>query len=297
MTRSAETTPLGRRRTARKTTHDLEKTTNGSEDKKMSSTSMTLDTRVTLESRELTKTYFSTDPPAQVINGIDMTVREGEFLVVMGASGSGKSTLLYTVSGMDRPTSGSVLLDGRDLASLSDTEMSRVRLTKMGFVFQQAYLLKNLNVRDNILLPALKAAGGRASKDAAVARVDALMERFGIAHVKRHGITQISGGQLQRASICRALAGEPSILFADEPTGSLNSSMTIEVMDALTNVHRDGTTIVMVTHDPASAARADRVIYLRDGRLVDSIDLGTWSREQSARREDDLLAWLREKGF
>lgn len=263
----------------------------------MSSTSMTLDTRVTLESRELTKTYFSTDPPAQVINGIDMTVREGEFLVVMGASGSGKSTLLYSVSGMDRPTSGSVLLDGRDLASLSDTEMSRVRLTKMGFVFQQAYLLKNLNIRDNILLPALKAAGGRASKDAAVARVDALMERFGIAHVKRHGITQISGGQLQRASICRALAGEPSILFADEPTGSLNSSMTIEVMDALTNVHRDGTTIVMVTHDPASAARADRVIYLRDGRLVDSIDLGTWSREQSARREDDLLAWLREKGF
>ena len=263
----------------------------------MSSASMTLDTRVMLESRELTKTYFSTHPPAQVINGIDLTVREGEFLVVMGASGSGKSTLLYSVSGMDRPTSGSVLLDGRDLTSLSDTEMSRVRLTKMGFVFQQAYFLKNLNIRDNILLPALKAASGRASKDAAIARVDELIERFGIAHVKRHGITQVSGGQLQRASICRALAGDPSILFADEPTGSLNSSMTMEVMDALTDVHRDGTTIVMVTHDPASAARADRVIYLRDGRLVDLLELGAWSREQSARREDDLLAWLREKGF
>jgi putative ABC transport system ATP-binding protein len=250
---------------------------------------------VTLKSQDLTKTYFSTDPPTRVLNGIDLTVRTGEFLAVMGASGSGKSTLLYSVSGMDRPTSGNVLLEGRDLTSLSDTQASQVRLTKMGFIFQQAHFLNNLNIRDNILLPALKAAPK--DKDAVIARVDALMKRFGIAHVKHHGITQVSGGQLQRASLCRALASEPSILFADEPTGSLNSSMTIEVMDALTDVHRDGKTVVMVTHDPACAARADRVIYLRDGVLVDSLELGTWSKEQSARREDDLLAWLREKGF
>lgn len=250
---------------------------------------------VTLESQDLTKTYYSTDPPTQVINGIDLTVRKGEFLAVMGASGSGKSTLLYSISGMDRPTSGSVLLEGRDLTSLSDTEMSRVRLTRMGFIFQQAYFLSNLNIRDNILLPALKAAPKK--KDAAIARVDALMERFGIAHVKQHGITQVSGGQLQRASICRALACEPSILFADEPTGALNSSMTTEVMDALTDVHSEGTTLVMVTHDPACAARADRVVYLRDGLLVDSRELGTWSKERSTQREDDLFAWLRELGF
>jgi putative ABC transport system ATP-binding protein len=250
---------------------------------------------VTLESQNLTKTYYSTDPPTKVINGIDLTVRKGEFLAVMGASGSGKSTLLYSVSGMDRPTSGSVFLEGRDLTSLSDTEMSRVRLTRMGFVFQQAYFLSNLNVRDNILLPALKAAPK--DKEKAVARVDALMERFGIAHVKQHGITQVSGGQLQRASLCRALANEPSVLFADEPTGSLNSSMTVEVMDALTDVHREGTTLVMVTHDPGNAARADRVVYLRDGFLVDSRELGTWSEEESTEREDDLLAWLRKLGF
>lgn len=250
---------------------------------------------VTLESRGLTKTYYSTDPPTQVISGIDLSVRQGEFLVVMGASGSGKSTLLYSVSGMDRPTTGSVFLDGRDLTSLSDAEMSRVRLTRMGFVFQQAYFLSNLNIRDNILLPALKANPG--GKDAALARVDGLLARFGIAHVGSHGITQVSGGQLQRASICRALACEPSVLFADEPTGALNSGMSTEVMDTLTEVHGEGTTLVMVTHDPACAARADRVIYLRDGLLVDSRELGTWSREQAQRREDDLLSWLRGLGF
>ncbi len=256
---------------------------------------MPQDALVTLESKNLTKTYYSTDPPTQVLNGIDLTVRKGEFLVVMGTSGSGKSTLLYSVSGMDSPTEGNVFLEGRDLTSLNDKEVSRVRLMRMGFIFQQAYFLSNLNIRDNILLPALKAAPKE--KDAMITRVDALLERFGIAHVKLHGITQVSGGQLQRASICRALACEPSILFADEPTGALNSSMTAEVMDALTDVHSAGTTLVMVTHDPACAARADRVIYLRDGLLVDARELGTWSKEQSRKREDDLLDWLREKGF
>lgn len=250
---------------------------------------------ITLRAEGLSKTYFSTDPPTQVLNGIDLAVNKGEFLTIMGASGSGKSTLLYSISGMDRPTDGVVSLEGRDLTSLNDKEMSNVRLTKMGFIFQQAYFLSNLNIRDNILLPALKAAPK--DKEAVNARIDALMDRFGIGHVKTHGITQVSGGQLQRASICRALAAGPSILFADEPTGALNSSMTVEVMDTLTDVHREGTTLVMVTHDPAVAARADRVIYLRDGRLVDSRDMGAWSKEQAAHREDDLLAWLRKNGF
>lgn len=250
---------------------------------------------VALESTDLTKTYYSTDPPTRVIHGVDLSVRTGEFLVVMGASGSGKSTLLYNISGMDRPTTGRVSLAGRDLTTMNDKEMSRLRLNQMGFVFQQPHFLKNLDIGDNILLPALKAAPR--DKDAALARVQALMDRFGIAHLARHGITQVSGGQLQRASICRALACEPSILFADEPTGSLNSSMTLEVMDALTDVHQDGTTLVMVTHDPACAARADRVIYLRDGRLVGSRELGLWTAPEEARRESDLLAWLQQFGF
>ena len=248
-----------------------------------------------LEAKALAKTYYSTDPPTQVLHGVDLSVSPGEFLVVMGASGSGKSTLLYSMSGMDRPTSGTVALQGRDLTSLNDTEMSQVRLTQMGFVFQQGYFLGNLNIRDNILLPALKAAPR--AQDAAIGRVDALMVRFGIEHLKRHGITEVSGGQLQRASICRALASQPAVLFVDEPTGALNSSMSNEVMDALSDVHADGTTIMMVTHDAASAARGDRVIYLRDGLLVDSRELGTWSQAQAATREDELLTWLRALGF
>jgi putative ABC transport system ATP-binding protein len=251
---------------------------------------------VTLESHQLSKTYFSTEPPTEVLRGIDLSVRTGEFLVIMGASGSGKSTLMYSISGMDRPTSGNVTLEGRELTSLDDAEMSKVRLTRMGFVFQQAHFLSNLDVRDNILLPALKAAPKEGRKTA-VARVDALMERFGIAHIRNHGITQVSGGQMQRASICRALAGEPSVLFADEPTGALNSSMSDEVMDALTDVHRDGTTIVMVTHDPGVAVRGDRVIYLRDGVLVDVNEIGAWQPDKAQQREDELLAWLRNLGF
>ncbi|MDO5739296.1 MAG: ABC transporter ATP-binding protein [Ornithinimicrobium sp.] len=252
-------------------------------------------TPATLECKNLTKTYSSTDPPTQVLNGIDLTVEAGEFLVIMGASGSGKSTLLYNVSGMDRPTSGSVHLLGRDLTSLSDAEMSHVRLTQMGFIFQQGYFLGNLNIRDNILLPALKAAPD--ATEEATARVDALMERFGIVEVRRHGITEVSGGQPQRASISRALASSPAVLFADEPTGALNSSMSTEVMDALSDVHASGTTLIMVTHDPACAARGDRVIYLRDGRLIDARSLGTWTEDRATEREDELLAWLRELGF
>ncbi len=250
---------------------------------------------VALEAKNLTKSFHSTDPPTQVLNGIDLEVRAGEFLVVMGASGSGKSTLLYAISGMDRPTSGDVWLEGNNLSQLKEPEMAKVRLTRMGFVFQQAYFLSNLNIRDNILLPALKATPK--DKDAVLARVDALIERFGISHIGGHGVTEVSGGQLQRASICRALASEPAIVFADEPTGALNSSMSAEVMDSLTEVHHGGTTLVMVTHDPGCAARGDRVVYLRDGHVIDSRELGQWTSEDADQREDGLLGWLRSMGF
>ena len=249
----------------------------------------------TLSCRALTKTHFVTEPPTEVLRGVDLDVHAGEFVVIMGPSGSGKSTLLHLISGMDRPTSGHVRLTGRDLTTLRDREMSRVRLKQMGFVFQQAHFLGNLNIGDNILLPALKATPRSAG--AVTHRVQELMERFGIAGVQGHGITEVSGGQLQRASICRALATEPTVLFADEPTGALNSSMSTSVMDALTEVHRSGTTIVMVTHDPACAARGDRVIYLRDGCLVDSTDLGSWRETGTPDREDALLEWLRGLGF
>lgn len=248
-----------------------------------------------LQTTDLTKEYLSTDPPTPVLGGVDLQVPTGEFLAVMGASGSGKSTLLYTISGMDRPTGGRVQLGGQDLTAMADAEASRLRLLTMGFVFQQAYFLRNLSIRDNILLPALKATPRR--KKEVLARVDALMERFGLAELAGRAITEVSGGQLQRASICRALVCEPEIVFADEPTGSLNSQMTLEVMDALTEVHREGRTLVMVTHDPACAARAERVVYLRDGQLAGSRELGTWTEADAGRRTGELLDWLQGLGF
>ena len=249
-------------------------------------------TALALRATGIVRTYFTTDPPATVLAGIDLTVAAGEFVAVMGASGSGKSTLLYGVSGMDRPTEGTVELEGRDLTSLDDDELSRVRLTRMGFIFQQAHFLHNLNIFDNVALPALKARPKQ--RDAVVAEVDALLERFGIAHVKSNGITEVSGGQLQRASICRALAGGPAILFADEPTGALNSAATLDVMAAIDEAHAGGTTLVMVTHDPSVAARADRVVYQRDGLVVDEFVPG---RSEAELREDELLSWLRAHGF
>lgn len=248
-----------------------------------------------LRARSVAKTFVTTDPPTPVLKGIDLDVAEGEFLVIMGASGSGKSTLLYALSGLDRPSEGTVTLAGRDLTGLSEKEASQMRLHQMGFIFQQSYFLENLSIRDNILLPALKAAG---TKDRNVSeRIDSLMERFGISHIANHGITEASGGQLQRASICRALSVGPQVLFADEPTGALNSSMTDDVMDAISSVHDDGTTIIMVTHDPVVAARADRVIYLRDGELIDELRLSGFNETETRAKEDELQSWLSANGF
>lgn len=248
-----------------------------------------------LLARSVSKTFVTTDPPTPVLKDIDLDVAEGEFLVIMGASGSGKSTLLYALSGLDRPTEGTVTLAGRDLTGLSEKEASQMRLRQMGLIFQQSYFLTSLSIRDNIMLPALKAAG---PKDRSVpGRIDDLMERFGISHIANHGITEASGGQLQRASICRALSVGPQVLFADEPTGALNSSMTEDVMDAISSVHTDGTTIIMVSHDPVVAARADRVIYLRDGELIDELHLSGITETETRSREDELQSWLNANGF
>lgn len=247
-----------------------------------------------LRAHELTKTFTAGAHTMTVLNRIDLYIAEGEFIAVMGPSGSGKSTLLHCLSGIDRPSSGTVHLDGAALHDLSEAERARLRLTRMGFVFQQPYFLDKLTVRDNILLPALKAAPGR-TRDA-IARADGLMDRFGIGALADHRITEVSGGQLQRAALCRALATTPRILFADEPTGALNRSTGAEVMNALSEVHQEGTTIVLITHSPALAARADRVAYLQDGILTDSLDFKAHDI-RAAHRDAALQDWLRDKGY
>ena len=233
----------------------------------------------------------------EVLKGISTDIQTGECLVIVGPSGSGKSTLLYSISGMDSPTSGSVLLCGKDISQLDDKTLSSVRLKQMGFVFQHSYLLKNLSVRDNIVLPGFKA--GTKTREEVTRNADALMKKTGIYSVASHDTKKVSGGELQRAAICRALINQPDIVFGDEPTGALNSSSTKEVLDIIKAINGEGTTVIIVTHDAEVACRASRVIYLMDGKIHDELALGSHEGDDTAKASRQLLLtdWLRQKGF
>lgn len=249
---------------------------------------------ILLEALDLHKVYeFSDGRTNEVLCGIDLKISKGEFVSIMGQSGSGKSTLLYSISGMDKISSGKVFYDKKDISNMPDEEISKVRLFNMGFVFQKSCLLRNLTIKENIMLPAVRAAKLN-SKDLN-SRVNKLMKMVGISEIADSDINQVSGGQLQRAAICRALINQPDILFCDEPTGALNSSSTLEVMDILNEINNDGTSIVMVTHDSKVAARAERVIYLSDGAIKNEYILGKWKKNTS--REDELLQWLQRNKF
>jgi putative ABC transport system ATP-binding protein len=221
--------------------------------------------------RNLVKTYGEGVEQAKALAGVDVKIDQGEFVAVMGPSGSGKSTLLFALSGMDTITSGSVKFDGVELSGLGEKALADMRRTKMGFVFQQPTMLKNLNLLDNIILPA---AQDRKDRDRVVQEAAGLMERTGIAGLEARDTTEVSGGQLQRAGICRALMNEPQILFADEPTGALDSESADEVMGLLAEINRDGTAVLLVTHDAKVAARADRVLFAKDGQIVSALPLG-----------------------
>lgn len=251
-----------------------------------------------LEVRHLTKEYEMGEQNKQaVLHDISMSVSEGEFISVMGPSGSGKSTLLYSISGVDRATSGEVNFCGMNLAAMAAEELAKIRLQKMGFIFQQSNLLKNLNLLDNIILSAYLAK--QESKQEIRQRGEILMEQTGISNLAKNDITQASGGQLQRAAICRALINQPEILFGDEPTGALNSKATAEVMDILLQFNQKGTTILLVTHDARVAAKTERVLFMIDGNIAGEKYLGKYQAEKSdlKLREQDLTQWLSELGL
>ena len=239
----------------------------------------------------LCKKYGEND----ILKDIDFHIRKGEFTAIMGQSGCGKSTLLYCVSGMDQPTAGEVYFEGEKLSAFSEKEMERLRLERMGFIFQKANFLKNLSIEDNVVFPAFQA--GEISRGEIVKEAETLMEQMGIRQIADHDIRKVSGGQLQRAAICRAMINHPAILLGDEPTGALNSSATKEVMDILNEINSRGTTVLLVTHDAKVAARADRVIYLEDGRVKENLELGRFVKEDMAKREDSLKIWLEKMGF
>ncbi|MBR6483873.1 MAG: ABC transporter ATP-binding protein [Clostridiales bacterium] len=253
-------------------------------------------TNTVLESRDLCKTYIVNGYSNNVLQNIDFKLEKGEFTAIMGPSGSGKSTLLYTLSGMDKMTSGNVIFDGEDMADMNTKQLTGLRLHKMGFVFQQMYMLKKLCIMDNIILPGYQA--GKKSKDEVNDRARKLMHNLGIDDIANNEICEVSGGQLQRACICRALINSPRILFADEPTGALNSKASAEVMDELRKANREGTTILMVTHSEKVAASSDRVVYLVDGSIKGELNLGKQTDDnETTARERKLKIWLDEMGW
>ncbi|MBB5920052.1 putative ABC transport system ATP-binding protein [Actinoalloteichus hoggarensis] len=246
----------------------------------MSTTTTATSTIVTTHA--VSKVYGTQDNQVHALRAVNTGINQGEFTAVMGPSGSGKSTLMHCMAGLDRPTSGTIVLGGTDITALSERQLTDLRRDRIGFVFQKFNLLSELSAHDNILLP-LSIAGRRPDRD----WVNTVIEVLGIQDRLRHHPSELSGGQQQRVAIARALANRPDVVFADEPTGNLDTSTGREVLAFLRRSTRDfGQTVVMVTHDPAAAAEADRVVLLADGRIAG--ELREPNRQQVLAALDDV---------
>lgn len=243
----------------------------------------------------IVKSFGEGDEKRNVLDGVSVEINEGEFVAVMGPSGSGKSTLMFALSGTDGVDGGKVVVDGRDLSEIGENELSDIRRTKMGFVFQQPTMLKNLNILDNIILPSMR--GNRKNAAKIIEKARALMKRTGIAELEKRDITQVSGGQLQRAGICRALMNSPRIIFGDEPTGALNSQSAQEIMDLFSEINAEGTAVMLVTHDAKVAARTERIMFMRDGTIVSDLQLPKFDGTNMDGRIEKVTTKMREIGI
>ena len=251
-----------------------------------------------LEVKDLCKTYIVNKRQNNVLKNVNFSIEQGDMVAIMGPSGSGKSTLLCTVSGMDSLTSGEVKFNGQDIAKLKSKELADLRLDRMGFIFQQMYMLKNLTVLDNIVLPALQSKENTMSKKDKVDYAKELMRKLGIIEIADNDISEVSGGQLQRACICRSMINKPKMIFADEPTGALNRTSSDEVMQELTKINNEGATIMLVTHDVKVASKCKRVLYIVDGNIKGEYNLGEYTSQSDLRqRERNLNNWLMEMGW
>jgi len=231
----------------------------------------------------LHKTYGAGVGQVRALDDVTVGIRRGEFTAIMGPSGSGKSTLMHILAGLDRPTAGTVELDGTDITKLDDDRLTKLRRDHIGFVFQFFNLLPMLDARENMELP-LAIAGERPDSE----WFDQVVEQTRLGDRLTHRPSELSGGQQQRVAIARALLNKPSVLFADEPTGNLDSSASGEILDLIRrSVDESGQTVVMVTHDPYAAAIADRILFLEDGRLV---------REMTDPSSDDIIGVMKELG-
>ncbi len=247
--------------------------------------------KMILESINLCKTYYSNDVEFHALKNVDLKINQGEFVAIMGQSGSGKSTLLYTLSGMDNFTGGEVYIKDKKINTLKPKEITKIRRENIGFIFQGINLVSNLTLKENVVVPGYLATK---SKDMINERATKLLNKMEIMDQIDKLPSQVSGGQKQRAAIARAMINNPDILFADEPTGALNSSSSNAVLALIKSFNEDGQTIVMVTHDIKSASYANRVVFLKDGRIEGELDLRKYKTDN---QEKVIFDFLNEKGW
>lgn len=249
---------------------------------------------ILIQTERLSKSFSSGGAMQHVLKNIDLKLYKGDFTVIMGASGAGKSTLMYALSGMDTPTLGTITFSGTEISSLNSDALARFRKEHCGFVFQQIYLIDTMSLLDNVLTAGLLVSR---DKKALTARARELFEAVDISGETMHKFpTQISGGEAQRAGIVRALINSPAVLFADEPTGALNSKSGLAVLDTLTAFNERGQSVVMVTHDMRSARRGNRILYLKDGTVQGECGLGRYHPDDAARHKK-LADFLVEMGW
>ena len=248
-----------------------------------------------LHTEKLCKSFSNGATQQHVIKNLDLEIMEGDFTVIMGVSGSGKSTLLYALSGMDKPTLGKVFFGDTEIQDYSNDQLAVFRRKNCGFVFQSIYLLENQNVLDNVLTGAFAV---QKNSPELIKRVKELLAKVGLDEaMQKKYPNQLSGGEAQRVGIVRAVINEPKILFADEPTGSLNSASGRDVLDIFTGIHENGQSIVMVTHDIKTALRGTRVIYLRDGKVVGEHRMVKYGEDDMKERREKLTGFLDEMGW
>ena len=248
-----------------------------------------------LHTEKLCKTFSSGGLQQHVIKNLDLEIRKGDFTIIMGASGSGKSTLLYALSGMDKPTLGTVFFGDEDISGYTNDQLAVFRRKHCGFVFQSIYLLENMSVFDNVMTGALAV---QKNSPELVKKAETLLKKVGMGEDSwKKYPNQLSGGECQRVGIVRAVINDPQILFADEPTGSLNSASSRDVLDIFTELHSKGQSIVMVTHDTRTALRGNRVIFLSDGAVVGEHEMPPYGTDDARARRDGLQAFLDQMGW
>lgn len=244
---------------------------------------------VLLKGKGITKSFSQGNKSTKVLDQIDIEIYEGDFTVIMGSSGAGKSTLLYNLSGMDRPSGGSVFFRGKEITNCTERQMANFRANDFSFVFQKTHLVASLSLYENILLAGF--VSNKLTEADARKRADALVEQMNLGESKNRRPSAVSGGKAQRAAVARAVIGMPSILFADEPTGTLNKRNSEEVMSIFSSLTTQGQTVLLVTHDMQAALHGNRILYLEDGKIIGELELTTYSGAERE-REDKLNRWL-----